>query len=189
MFAQNETLSFQNEPLSSTCVKYLDENKIIVAGNSNLGTLELIYDEIDGCKSFRSSIKFPTSTVKDIEICGLTSASKTVIAVCNTEIKTNMGFISLVDVDTHNIGTLSMKADDVIGANYLRPFYNSLSSFQTEIAISTELGDIVVWDLASGKQLLDFQGDSCGVTKIKYMRSGLHCFIYLRTFEPIVTPL
>lgn len=152
-----------NLPFECKGLKYLNSTKIVVAGNSSHGHLEILQTEGAGMQSADSSgyfknlneIEFPNSILTDIEICGVTSQARTLVATANVDFKSKIGYICLVDANLSR-DSCPLKVAATLNEDESESVFTSLSFnlHQTHLAASSDVGDVLLFDILTEKKVI-----------------------------------
>jgi WD40 repeat protein len=153
------------------------KDRIIVAGNSpssNIGIQYIVKDINTGESYFQNKFELSFSGIcTGVEICGVSRLAKSFVAVANTASNgSGKSSIELVNVEA-DVEEAYMKHEQSLQSTS-GSAYTSLSFYgdQELLAGATDAGDVILWDLYTGKELRRFCADSCGVNKIEFTRSG-----------------
>lgn len=168
------------------------KDRVLVAGNGFNGTavgnkssgttVQVLYskfdNEVDGPSHF-----VPTSELNlngrcsDLELCGVPRLAKTFAAVTKSNPNTGAGSISLIDVETSISSSIlteiEAKGDLTSQSSSFCPYSAITFDSNTEIlAAATEAGEVILWDMYSGKEISRTIADACGVNKLKFLKTG-----------------
>ena len=174
-------------PISLVTSKFLgSQNRIIVAGNSDTshGIIQIQYVEQDNSYHNKCELALNGCSVTAAEICGSNQTGKSYLAVAtipanvhsfgssssssNHQNISNCAGVCLVDVEAAVEGanltfatTLPHSSQDTSATLTSLSFYGD----QEILAAANDAGDIMLWDLSTGKELRRFCGDASGITK------------------------
>ena len=174
-------------PISLVTSKFLgSQNRIIVAGNSDTshGIIQIQYVEQDNSYHNKCELALNGCSVTAAEICGSNQTGKSYLAVAtmpanvhsfgssssssNHQNTSNCAGVCLVDVEAAVEGanltyatTLPHSSKDTSSTLTSLSFYGD----QEILAAANDAGDILLWDLSTGKELRRFCGDASGITK------------------------
>ena len=173
--------------ISLVTSKFLgSQNRIIVAGNSDTshGIIQIQYVEQDNSYHNKCELALNGCSVTAAEICGSNQTGKSYLAVAtipanvhsfgssssssNHQNISNCAGVCLVDVEAAVEGanltyatTLPHSSQDTSSTLTSLSFYGD----QEILAAANDAGDILLWDLSTGKELRRFCGDASGITK------------------------
>lgn len=194
-----------NLPFECKAIKYLNSSTVVVAGNSSHGHLEILRvddnDMQESLGNFRnlSELEFPSSFLTDIEVCGVASQARTLVATANIDYKSKQGYICLIDARV-SVDSCPLEVALTLGADDSISSFTSLSfhQHQTQLAAASDIGDVLVFDILSERQVIiracglymghslcnlspylyvptqisRFSADACGVSQVLYTRTG-----------------
>ena len=174
-------------PISLVTSKFLgSQNRIIVAGNSDTshGIIQIQYVEQDNSYHNKCELALNGCSVTAAEICGSNQTGKSYLAVAtmpanvhsfgssssssNHQNISNCAGVCLVDVEAAVDGanltyatTLPHSSQDTSSTLTSLSFYGD----QEILAAANDAGDIILWDLSTGKELRRFCGDASSIMK------------------------
>lgn len=165
-------------PISLIDGKFLgSRDRMVFAGNSpnsNVNIQYVIQDEVSKESYFQNKCElFLSGTCTGMEICGVSRLAKSFLAIANTDQNgSGDSSIALVDIET-SLNEANMKHTHSL-QSISGSAYTSLSFYgdQEQLAGATDSGDIILWDLYTGKEIRRFCADQCGVNKIEFTKSG-----------------
>ena len=165
-------------PISLISGKFLgSRDRLVVAGNSpscNVGIQYVMQDSETGENYFQNKCELLfNGTCTEMEICGVSRLAKSFVAVATTDSNgRGDSDIELIDVET-DINDATMKRAHSLRSDTNSTFTSlSFYSDQELLAAATDSGNVVLWDLYTGKEVRRFTADSCGLNKLEFTRSG-----------------
>ncbi len=166
---------------SLNSAKFLgSKDRILVSGNNPSTNLQIQYSSfvngVNGKKQFK---KISEATLAGactaLELCGIPRLGKTFAAVAKTDRANKNGSISLIDVET-GVNSAHLQTHDDEEYTLFDGFcpYTSLSflSDREILAVGSESGEIILFDLYVGKEVTRIKADPSGVNKLRFMRTG-----------------
>ena len=184
-------------PISLVTSKFLgSQNRIIVAGNSDTchGIIQIQYVEQDNTFHNKCELAFKGCSVTAAEICGSSQTGKSYLAVATLPANVHSFESTNSSSSSHNQNTSRCAAVRLVdieaavdGANLKEAITLQHSSHDTTsstltslsfygdqeiLAAANDAGDVILWDLSSGKEIRRFCGDASGITKVEFNRSG-----------------
>lgn len=169
--------SFSTLSLPVNYARFLgSRDRVFVAGNSSGAEFQILFAESDSVEDSpfveRAHLSFPKEYLTSCELCAVSRLNRSFVAAATSDLAGSKSTLRLLQTET-TADTAEILAHDFIT-------YSSSSSitslaFQRDLeflASANESGEVVVWDVSVGKEVVRFAADPCGVTSVAFATSG-----------------
>lgn len=167
-------------PLSIDWMKFLGiEDCFLIGGNCNTrknGIIQVIsINKNENISKVSSEVIYNNEYLDCFELGGIPRLHVTFAAIAshhNEQINQNQ--LSLININALTIEDVSMNRIDFKSGN--SPYiYTSISYHADYEALTTsnEIGEVIMWNIETQKQLTKFDADKSGINKVQCLPSGL----------------